>query len=64
MSSFFLTPGSHVLRGSPTSTLTFTYDATGRMLTATNPESQLSWTYDKAGRILQETADGRTIAIQ
>ncbi|MGI2030647.1 hypothetical protein, partial [Endozoicomonas acroporae] len=27
-------------------------------------ESQLSWTYDKAGRILQETADGRTIAIQ
>ncbi len=53
--------GSHTLTA--TSDASFTYDAAGRLETASNGSDTLTWTYDLAGQILTETSsrNGSTV---
>jgi RHS repeat-associated protein len=47
-----------------TPTVTYSYDAAGRLTTATNGSDTLTWTYDMAGDILSEVsaANGTTVS--
>lgn len=44
----------------PNATETFTFNATGQMLSATNQGATVTFTYDAVGRILSETLNGKT----